>query len=166
VFESSERAPPMHAAESNPQPKPASPPRARGHATQAKPAACLLLPYHTAPSPGRETTGKGGPLLPRGSAAPVHVRWSPCGAAACGEAGHPSRARRPSQLVGTWAGWKPARPREPTPPAVRAIFLAWAPWLPLHANGQAFSLSPQHRTGRKRRPPDGRNTLDQRVLLL
>lgn len=54
----------MHAAESIPQPKPASPPRARGHATQAKPAACLLvlLPYgHTILLPGRETTGKGGP---------------------------------------------------------------------------------------------------------
>jgi hypothetical protein len=66
---------------------------------------------------------------------PVHVRWSLCGAAAAPrvpEAGHPSRAGRPSQLVGRrvpcGAGpgqWNVlARPRDSPSRGPRRLF-AW-----------------------------------------
>lgn len=49
--------------------------------------------------------------------APVHVPWSLCGAAACAEAGHPSHAGQPSQLLGRRCagprGMERARPPGP-----------------------------------------------------
>lgn len=152
----------MHAAESvpDPQPKPASPPRARGHATQAKPAACLLvlLPYYTAPRPRDD--GKGAVLSSRGAAPP------PCTCA--GARAEPPRVARLDtrrERGGRVSWWGRGRDGNLPGPVSRPHQRS-APSFWLGRRGSHCILSqPQHRTGRKRRPPDGRNTLDQRVLL-
>jgi hypothetical protein len=123
-----------------------------------------IRPYYTAPRPRDDGKGRSS----RGAAAPP-----PCTCAGA-RAEPPRVARRDTRRerggrVSWWGrGWDGNLPGPVIRPHQRSAPSFWLGRRGSHCTPSILSqpVSPQHRTGRKRRPPDGRNTLDQRVLLL